>query len=251
MACEWRVKLDSYVDGELPPRESAQYDEHLRECPACTATVLHCLQMKQAIRSSAAARYAPPPALHSRIFPAASGPSRQPRRRWLPQFSLVAAAAMVLVAATAFWLARQRPADVTGELLDLHVSALASLNPVDVLSSDRHTVKPWFEGRLPFTFSLPDLQGTPFRLIGGRVSYFEQSPGAQLLFGIRKHQMSVFIFQDRVVWQRLRSVAAETQRSGFAIAAWRQGELCYVVVGDTGVDDVSALRHLLHDAANH
>ena len=62
------------------------------------------------------------------------------------------------------------------ELVDLHVATLASSNPIDVVSSDRHTVKPWFEGKIPFTFNLPELQNSPFTLVGGRVSYLNQSP---------------------------------------------------------------------------
>ncbi len=85
------------------------------------------------------------------------------------------------------------------ELVDQHVATLASSNPVDVVSTDRHTVKPWFEGKIPFTFNLPDLQGSPFALAGGRVAYVKQSPGAELIFRIRQHQISVFIFQERAL----------------------------------------------------
>ena len=67
---------------------------------------------------------------------------------------------------------RQR---VFSELADLHVSALASATPVDVISTDRHTVKPWFQGRIPFSFNLPELQGSEFTLIGGRVTYLAQT----------------------------------------------------------------------------
>ncbi len=64
------------------------------------------------------------------------------------------------------------------ELADLHVTALASANPVDVVSSDRHTVKPWFEGKIPFTFNLPELQDSELTLVGGRIAYLGQSPGS-------------------------------------------------------------------------
>jgi anti-sigma factor RsiW len=77
------------------------------------------------------------------------------------------------------------------------VATIASANPVDVVSTDRHTVKPWFAGKIPFTFNLPDLQGSAFTLVGGRVSYLRQSPGAELIFKIRQHQVSVFIFQEK------------------------------------------------------
>lgn len=64
------------------------------------------------------------------------------------------------------------------EVADLHIATLASANPIDVVSTDRHTVKPWFAGKIPFTFNLPELQNSPFTLLGAKVSYLNQSPGA-------------------------------------------------------------------------
>lgn len=240
MSCDWRLKIESYVDRELPEEELARWEHHLRECPTCAPAVLGRLQMKQAIRSAAAARYLPSAALRLRILQA-SAPRR--RRFWgLPSLRLATAAALaLLVIASAVWLARPRGLNPAAELVDLHVTALAGSNPVDVLSTDRHTVKPWFEGRLPFTFDLPDLQGSPFRLIGGRVSYVQQNPAAQLLFGIRKHQISVFIFDDRGQGE----FHPETQELGFIVDTWRQGRLAYAAVGDTGPDDLHALRRLI------
>jgi anti-sigma factor RsiW len=75
------------------------------------------------------------------------------------------------------------------ELADLHVATLASANPVDVISTDLHTVKPWFQGKIPFTFNLPELQNSGFVLLGGRVTYLGQAPGAELVYQIRKHQI--------------------------------------------------------------
>ena len=75
------------------------------------------------------------------------------------------------------------------QLLDLHVATTASSNPVDVLSTDRHTVKPWFQGKLPYAFNLPEFQDTPFKLIGGKLVYFRHTAGAQLLVELRKHQI--------------------------------------------------------------
>lgn len=247
MSCEWRMKLEGYVDDELPRETSAEYEQHLRQCPECAAAALGQAQLKRAIRAAAVERYAPSPALRSRILqmntPAAPGWGRA----WWPRLSLAAAALALVVVAGAVWLARPRPQEFAGELLDLHVATLASSNPVDVLSSNRHTVKPWFEGRLPFTFSVPDLQGSPFRLIGGRVTYWQQRPGAQLLFGMGQHQISVFLFQDR--GQVDAAIVPEAHINGFTIESWRQGGLRCAVVGDTGAANLHALRRLMQAAA--
>lgn len=241
MTCEWSIKLDGYVDGELSPEALAQYERHLRDCPLCAGAVLSCLQMKRGIRTAAAGRYSPPRRLRSSIEEMIGGGRRQPRRVWLPRVSLAVAFLVLLAFTAALWVERPRATNFAGELLDLHVSTLASANPVDVLSSDRHTVKPWFEGRLPFSFDLPNLQNSQFRLIGGRIAYLQHSPGAQLLFGVGKHQISVFIFQQE---ERGLEFWPETRELGFTVDTWSQDGLRYAAVGDTGPDQIHALRQL-------
>ena len=113
------------------------------------------------------------------------------------------------------------PDSELGELTDLHVITLASANPVDMVSSDRHNVKPWFAGKIPFSFDLPELQGSQFELVGGKVSYLEQSPGAQLLFRVRKHQISVFIYQARALPLDFAS-AEEINARSFHLESWRR-----------------------------
>lgn len=250
MSCEWRIELEGYVDRELAPAQMAECEQHLRTCPHCATAARGLLQMKQAIRSATTARYAPSAALRLRLLPLKSAPSKA-RRFWQPQFSLAAAVlALLIMAAAAIWVGKPGLPDLAGELVDLHVAALASPNQVDVLSSDRHTVKPWFEGRLPFAFSLPDLQGSPFRLIGGRVTYLRQSPGAHLLVDKGKHQLSVFIFQDRGLGQGFK-FPGETRNLGFTIDTWSQGGLSYAVVGDTAPADIRSLRRLFQVAASN
>lgn len=134
------------------------------------------------------------------------------------------------------------------EVVDLHVAALASINPVDVVSTDLHTVKPWFEGKLPFAVNPPDLDHTPFTLLGGRVTYIHQAPGAGLLFQFRKHRLSAFIFQDRSAWKDLRGQSQTERYASFWIETWEQDGLRYFVVGDTSADNVQQLSNLIRKA---
>jgi anti-sigma factor RsiW len=138
--------------------------------------------------------------------------------------------------------------DVLAEVVDLHVSALASTTPVDVVSSDRHTVKPWFQGRLPFTFNLPELQNSEFRLLGGRMAYIEHSPAAQLLFGVRKHEISVFILQDSERLGKLLGKEKAARRLDFNLETWPQDGLRYIAVSDSNSADLEALSSLLRGA---
>ncbi|MGB7552957.1 MAG: hypothetical protein WBM04_01190 [Candidatus Korobacteraceae bacterium] len=138
----------------------------------------------------------------------------------------------MLIAAGLFLAANIRQsAKTVAEFADLHVTALASANPVEVISTDRHTVKPWFQGRIPFTFDLPELKGTPFTLVGGRVAYFHQEPGAHLLFGYQRHFISVFIFRDTPQLAMPASFLAD-KSSSFTVRTWTQQGLRYVVIGD-------------------
>jgi anti-sigma factor RsiW len=244
----WIAQLDAYLDGELETGSMQELDRHLRECSACTAESLRRLQWKRTIHT-AGQRYVADSSLRKRVLKSIS-----PRRvsstwwRW-PAFGALAA---VLLVAAGFWTVQHktrvvRQNQIVSELADLHVSTLASPTPVDVVSSDRHTVKPWFEGKIPFSFNLPELQGSPFELVGGRVSYLEQSPGAELIFRVRKHLISVFIFQDRAVRAEFSGSEAMDARS-FHLESWTQGELHYFVIGDASPEDLRALRDLLRNA---
>jgi anti-sigma factor RsiW len=248
MACEWpRGKLDAYVDGELAPADARALSAHLRECSACAAEALERVQMKRSV-ASAGKRYEPSAALRARIAKTAGAkPKKQIRWQWI----IVAAPALVVVVASllVIWHGdreKARQQRVYSELTDLHVGTLASAAPVDVVSTDRHTVKPWFQGKIPFTFNLPELQGSEFTLIGGRVTYLEQAPGAHLIYQFRKHEISVFIFQERADAPTSLSPAGNVL--SFNVESWAQNGLRYFVIGDVSSEQIKALSKLLRDA---
>ncbi|MGH9643519.1 MAG: anti-sigma factor family protein [Terriglobales bacterium] len=249
MTCEQlREKLDAYVDGSASQEEIANFDAHLRACPACAADAITRLQMKRMTRA-AAARYSPSPEFRLRLENNIH-PKRPPRWTfgWMPRFAVAAVAILLLVVGFTVWARHAARERALGELVDLHVATLASANPVDVISSDRHTVKPWFQGRLPFTFNLPELQNSSFKLIGGRVTYFEHSPAAQLLFQIRSHEISVFVLQDQPgTFPFTMGVTAERELA-FNVETWSAGGLRYVVVGDASSADIHELGELMRSA---
>src|SRR5579863_1263487 len=239
MVCEaWREKLDVYLDGELAAGESRALGEHLQGCAACAAESLSRVQQKRALQS-AGQRFIPDAAFRARVQQSIAARRPAAGRIWL--FPALAAAVAVLVIGimlTSF--SRRAEPALISELADLHVATLASSNPVDVVSSDRHTVKPWFEGKIPFTFNLPELQGSQFVLLGAKVSYLHQSPGAELIFRVRQHQISVFIFQERALGN-VRSVGAEQSALSFSVRSWSHNGLRYFVVGDVGAQDLDQL----------
>jgi anti-sigma factor RsiW len=255
----WTGKLDAYLDGELDSSEMQELDGHLRECSGCTAEALRRLQWKRAVHSAGQC-YTSDPALREQIQKSIS-PARPAWWHWRPAFAATAAVLLLFAAARIVQLeivqskARvvqnnqaqnnlDQRSGIVGELADLHVATLASANPVDVVSSDRHNVKPWFAGKIPFNFDLPELRGSQFELIGGRVTYMEQSPGAQLLFRVRKHQISVFIFQTRALPVNF-ARAGELDARSFHLESWQRGGLQYFVIGDVAPEDLRALGDLL------
>lgn len=239
MNCAWEAKLDPYVDMELPESESNDIRAHLLTCQTCARGALARLQSKQSVRA-AGRRFPPRPEFRRRIERSLARPGRGWVARWVP--ALAAALLLLVTGAGAFWLQRLRVDEQDlSQLADLHISTLASANPVDIVSSDRHTVKPWFQGKIPFAFNLPDLKNTSFQLIGGRVVYFHQSAGAQLLFREGKHDISVFLFQDRGVAARLAAGPGGASELTFHTETWRGGALRYVAIGDVAP---TALRHL-------
>jgi len=249
MGCEvWRDKLDLYADGELGPAEASQLSAHIRSCAACAAGALERVQLKRSV-AAAGTRYQPSAALREKITRSVAA---KPRRVFGWQWRILAApAVLVLIASIAvnWYVGREsaRRQRVYGELADLHVVALASATPVDVVSTDRHTVKPWFQGKIPFSFNLPELQDSEFTLLGGRVTYLAQTPGAHLIYQIRKHEISVFIFQDRGT-ETAALPSGPTHAVSFNMENWTQNGLRYFVVGDVSTDDIQALSKLLRDA---
>ena len=251
MSCDLQQgKLNAYVDGECSQEELASMDAHLRTCPSCAADALGRLQMKR-MTKAAAARYAPSPEFRLRIEKSIQAKG-EPfwGFTWMPRFAAAAVAvALLLIVVSVVWTRHAAREQAVAELLDLHVATLASANPVDVVSTDRHTVKPWFQGKLPFTFNLPELQNSPFKLIGGKVIYFDHNPGAQLLFQLGNHQLSVFILQNRPGMMPQAMAVTSAREMAFNVESWSEGGLRYVVIGDASPADIRALGELLRAAA--
>lgn len=254
MSCElWAGKLDAYVDGEGAREDLLAMEEHLRTCPDCAREALATMQLKRATQL-AAQRFTPSPEFRLRMEKMLRK-NRKPAGwlAWRPGLIAVAAVLLLALASSLVFTRHVEREQALAELLDLHVATLASANPVDVISTDRHTVKPWFQGKLPFSFNLPELANTQFKLLGGRVAYLNHSPAAQLLFQTGKHQISVFIVQEQDGQRGAISAALNSgavREKGFNMETWSENGLRYTVVSDTNAADVHALSELL-TAAGH
>jgi anti-sigma factor RsiW len=226
MSGHWNEELVSrFIDGDVGN------DEHLRECVRCANAVIAAQQMKRAVRA-AATRFEVPERLRERI--ALQQQRAQPRRAgWL--LPVAAVVALMMIGGAALLEARR---DAARELVDLHTTIVGSANPIDVVSTDRHTVKPWFEGKVPFAVEVPELAGTPFRLAGGRLVYWRGRPAAYMRITKGAHRLSL-IELDAGAMPRLGGIDSMT------IDSWRANGLAFVAVGDLPAADLEALRRTL------
>ena len=252
MICEtWNTQLDSYLDGELPSEQMHAFDAHVRGCASCAADALIRVQLKRCVQA-AGKRFAPRAEFRQQVYRTIVAKPIPSMLSW--NWAIAAAMALIFFTGSAvtyrgYHRASQDRA-VYGELTDLHVATLASLSPVDVLSSDRHTVKPWFEGRIPFSFDLPELHDSEFSLLGGRVTYVGQTPGAHLIYKVRRHEISVFIFPERAFPGEREERSRIVKELTFNVETWSHAGLWYCLIGDVSKTDVDNLAELLKGAVS-
>ena len=252
MVCEtWKTQLDVYLDGELPSEQMHAFDAHVRSCASCAADALVRVQMKRCVQA-AGKRFAPRAEFRREVYRTIL---TKPIRKMLSwNWAMAAAMALIFVIGSAVTYRERHHSGqdhaVYGELTDLHVATLASSSPVDVISSDRHNVKPWFEGKIPFTFDLPELHNSEFSLLGGRVTYLGQTPGAHLIYTVRRHEISVFIFPERAFPGNREERSRLVKELSFHVETWSHAGLWYCLVGDVSANDMDNLAELLKGAGS-
>ena len=240
--------LSAFIDGELPDDEQRAIEQHLAGCHACALRVLSATQLKAAT-ARAGRRFAPSPEALARLTAQLrQQPQPSDRIHSMRRLTWVGLAAAFLLAVSLIgWQQIRKTNSLSAELLDQHLSTLSSGATPQVISTDRHTVKPWFQGRLPFSFNLPDAQALPpeTTLKGANLTYLKGQPAALLLFTIHKHQVSVFVTQ-RSGGPNL--VALPGERSGFSIDTAATRDLQIVAVSDVNPADLDALVAVLAKA---
>ena len=233
--------LSAVVDGELQGAEFEQANSHLAGCLQCSSQCLSFGVLKSEVAKTGQ-KYQPSAQFRARMRQAAAG-TRSVWPRW---YSYAALAAALIVCAALIVSRRQaETAALVNEVADQHIAMLAANAPPQVISSDRHTVKPWFQGKLPFSFNLPQNLPPNTTLDGANLTYLHGRPAAQLLYSIGKHHASVFLEQ---AGDAPPASAPNAEHAGFRVIGFRSGGLEAVAVSDADPARVTELLKLLEAA---
>jgi anti-sigma factor RsiW len=221
------------VDGELTGSRLLEARGHVRDCPDCQALIASAEAARGALRGAAA----DVPAsldLRRRIEERLGAESQRmaisrigPRRFWQGAVSGVGAS-LLAASLAAVMLLPPDPDRLAGALADAHVGALMSSRTIEIASSSRHTVRPWFAGRVPVAPPAPDLSAQGFPLSGGRTAWVAGQPMAVVVYRHGPHEIDLF------VWRRSESpFPAEQDRRGYRLVFWGKGDLGFAAVSDT------------------
>jgi anti-sigma factor RsiW len=227
-----RLLLHPYLDGELDAVESLQIVEHLSHCAACDQSRTQ-VQRLSNVLARAELRLAAPPELKERVQSALL-PSKRPtlisdRQRRVA----LAVVAATLLAAVAFgigrstWIGTPPQELLASDVTAAHLRSLLADHLVDVRSSDRHTVKPFFSGKLDFAAPVVDLSDHGFELVGGRLDVLEVRPVAAYVYRKRKHVINVFVWPTS---EPAKSGIEELTSRGYSLLHWTgSGRVCWVI----------------------
>jgi anti-sigma factor RsiW len=246
-----RLLVHAYLDGELDPAHALEIERRLAEDPALAAEHARIAALR-ALIAERLPREEAPPGLARRIEAAIGAPTATARPRplssarpsWRALAASVVAAAFVASSST-WWVVRPGPVGTVADMVvSSHLRALMAPQPFDVASSDRHTVKPWFNGRIPEAPRVVDLEGFP--LVGGRVDVIDRVPVPTLVYRHRAHLISLSALPAGA----LPSAAPPRAIAGYNIVSWSEGGTTYWAVSDLAAADLDAFAKAFRAAAS-
>lgn len=234
--------LDAYLDNELDAASAIRVQQHLHECRECQEA-LRSRQALQTLLRREELRFEPPPELRNRVTRVLASPGGvsaavQPlprTTRIIPLFvPLAMAAALALLAGLAWFNAGAlfRPASVgplVAEITSSHIRSLLADHLLDVTSSDQHTVKPWFAGKIQYSPPVKDLSAAGFKLAGGRLEYINRQDVAALVYQYNKHIINLFVWP---VTEKGKSAESTFTRDGYNLVHWEKDGMAYWAVSD-------------------
>ena len=237
MTCdEAEILIHALIDGELDAGNTRAVEDHVAGCPRCAAQLDAYREMSKMI-AGADVRYKAPLELRRRIE-AALPQTREPSRRAVLR-GFAMGSAVSAIAATglvAIVLRSDDEARIQSEVVSAHLRSLQAGHLTDVVSTDQHTVKPWFNGKLDVAPPVVDLTAQGFTLIGGRLDYVDARPIGAVVYRRRQHVINLFVAQTA---NTERQAARITALQGFNIRRWSDRGLNYWAVSDLAADELA------------
>lgn len=246
MTCkDVRDLINAYADGELDLVRSLEIEQHLQGCSACSQIYRNHQTLKVAM-SDGSLYYKSPANLRQSIQSVVRKSSKSDTTFRSVLWPWAAIAAALILAVIGAWgimrvlSASSSPGSLEQEVLASHVRSLMASHLTDVASSDKHTVKPWFDGKLDFSPSVVDLAGQGFPLIGGRLDYLDDRPVAALVYQRNKHFINLFVWPST-------EVSNETTGTlqGYNLIHWTRAGMTYWAVSDVTVSDLQQFVQLV------
>jgi anti-sigma factor RsiW len=250
MSCErTETTIHGYFDNELDALGAAEFERHLEECPECAAA-LNSLKSLRLSMSRSELYEKTPPLLRRKVLndtqsasPVSSTPTISSART--PWSWLAVAAALILFAYAGWRVASvyrgvNKDDVLAAEVVDAHLRSLQPGHLTDIISTDQHTVKPWFDGKLDFSPPVRDFVEQGFPLQGGRLDVVHGRTVAALVYGRRKHLVSVFIWPIA----ELKTAPRAGSSQGYQWLDWRKGGMEFYAVSDTSSSDLEQLQRL-------
>ena len=250
MECrEVRDRLSPFLDDELDPVASREVARHLESCPNCAAALEAQRGLGETLRRDLEYHRAPD-LLRERLMRdlrAAGQRDQAPVRRAAPSWRWVGVAAALVAVAGGTWLVAALSlgggdAAITREAVSGHVRSLMASHLTDVTSTDQHTVKPWFAGKLDFSPPVTDFATADYPLVGGRLDVLQGHPVAALVYTHRKHVINVFVWPMAGAREDL--APAATQR-GYHVIHGAHAGMSYWVVSDLNAEELGAFARML------
>jgi len=255
--CAESLRVQAYFDGELDAPSAADIERHSGACAECRELLEDLHRLRAAVRQDLPFDSAPP-ALRARIrrsldqengleSPPLTG--ARPSRGWLRPFwagAFSGVGGSVIAAGIAFFLMMPPAANpLLDDLVSAHVRSLLPDHLIDVRSTDKHTVKPWFAGHTDVSPVVADFEAQGYRLIGGRADYFAHQRAAVVVYQHGPHIINVFSWAADQ-----RGVPKDSTRNGYHLAFWQTGNLIYCAVSDTAWDELIGLVRLLQNTSS-
>ncbi len=238
MTCdEAEILLHALIDGELDAGHAREVEEHVASCPRCAAALADYREMSKAV-AGANLRYTAPLSLRRRIEAALPQPKPAPNRRSVLRGFAMGSAVSALAATglVAIVLRNDDQQRIESEIVSAHLRSLQAGHLIDVVSTDQHTVKPWFNGKLDVSPPVVDLTAQGFTLIGGRLDYVDARAIGAVVYRRRQHIINLFVSQTANTERKAAKI--ETVQ-GFNIRRWSEQGLNFWAVSDIGADELA------------